>query len=406
MKHCMEVNPEIKFMHKGDKFNVAPSRVALAKKIDKNPEDHFLEDNEILSYMREEQILKDMKGASCNIPQILEDFKIYLKGDVLPQTAAYHTYESAVAELENLAKTDPNLATLTVLGKSAEGRNIVALKISSSAQSDTSHKRGVIITGLTHAREWATMESAMKVANDLVTGYKNNESIKKKVDNLEIWIVPFVNPDGYVYSRGADAWWRKNRRHIPDTGCKKSTTGVDLNRNYYDENPDHFTLWRPKGDTPCSTGDDFFRGADDPNSDTFRGPGGGSEPEVKTVLNLELKHPNIAAVLDLHSYGEMILYPWGYTNKEVPNVNAYKEAGTKVKKEIGSEYKLMQAIDLYPTSGSSMDIHQANGKIGFTFEIGQSFFPTEKELPELTAQVSKGAMAFLDWVMGAKLQTA
>lgn len=395
----MQVNPNIKFIHNGKECKVIPEKMPLAKEIDTS-KDGFIQDGEIISYLRKKDILHNVRGASANIPQIVDDFKIYLKGEALPQAQAYHTYESAVKEMKDLSNSNPNLAQFVILGKSAEGRDIIALKISSHANQDTSNKRGVVITGLTHAREWATMESALKIAGDLVKGYGNNDSIKKKLDNLEIWVVPFVNPDGYVYSRGKDSWWRKNRREINNTGCNNGKTiGVDLNRNYYDGKPEHFTLWRPEGDTPCNTSDDFFQGADSPNSETYRGPAGGSEPEVKTILDLELKKPNIKVILDIHSFGEMLLYPWGYTNEETPNAAVYKELGAKVNKAMGDKYSLMQAIDLYPTSGSSMDIHQANDKIGFTFEIGQSFFPKERELPALTEQVSKGAMAFLDyWV--------
>lgn len=392
----MQVNPEIKFKHNGKECKVIPERFDLAHEIDES-KDNFIQDGEIISYLRKKDILHDFRIASADVPQILDDFKIYLKGEMLPQAQAYHTYESAVKEIKDLADSNPNIAQFVVLGKSAEGRDIAALKISSNADKDTSNKTGVVITGLTHAREWATMESALKIANDLVKGYGQNDSIKKRLDNLEIWVVPFVNPDGYVYSRGKDSWWRKNRRVIDDTGCNKGKTiGVDLNRNYYDGKPEHFTLWRPNGDIPCNTRDDFFQGADSPSSETYRGPAGASEPEIKTVLNLELNRPNIVAVLDIHSFGEMLLYPSGYTEKEVPNVKVYKELGAKINQAFGNRYELMQAIELYPTSGASMDIHQANDKISMTFEIGRSFFPKERELPALTEEASKGAMVFLD----------
>ena len=340
----MQVNPEIKFKHNGKECKVFHERVPLAQEIDES-KDNFVQDGEIISYLRKNDILRDVRGARANLPQIIDDFKVYLKGEILPQAQAYHTYESAVKELKDIADSNPNLAQFVVLGKSAEGRDIAALKISSDASEDTSNKYGVVITGLTHAREWATMESALKVANDLVKGHGSNNSIKKKLDNLEIWVVPFVNPDGYVYSRGKDSWWRKNRRVINDTECNKGKTiGVDLNRNYYDGKLDHFNLWRPPGDTPCNTRDDFFQGADSPSSETYRGPSGASEPELQSLLNLELNKDNIKAVIDIHSFGEMLLYPWGYTKKEVSNVKMYKELGAKINRAFENRYQLMQAI--------------------------------------------------------------
>lgn len=388
---------------------VAMSKALIAEEIDGNidgKKDHVLDNDEITLYMRQKNYMPDPKLRSSDIPQILKDFKTFLRGEPLPQSPSYHTYESAVQELQDLAKQHPDLAQFIVLGKSAEGRDLVALKISSDAKSDTSRKKGVVITGLTHAREWATMESAMKVAKDLVNGYGKDEKVKQKLDKLEIWVVPFVNPDGYVFSRNEIGWWRKNMRPITNTGCPKHPDsvdakswhiGVDLNRNYYDGNPDHFEIYRPKGDTPCNIQDDFSATSDYPGEETYRGPSGGSEPETKILMDLELKKPNIIGVIDLHSYGEMLLYPWGHTHDKVPNVEAYKEIGKRINNAMENRYKLMQSADLYPASGISEDIHQANGKISFTFEIGQSFFPTEKELPELTKLVSKGCAAFLDW---------
>ena len=65
------------------------------------------------------------------------------------------------------------------------------------------------------------------VAETLLTGYGEDPAVTKKVDAMELWFVPMVNPDGYEFSRNADPDWRKNRSvHHPDA------VGVDLNRNY------------------------------------------------------------------------------------------------------------------------------------------------------------------------------
>jgi hypothetical protein len=320
---------------------------------------------------------------------------------------AYHSYEEISAELTRLAEKYPDKAEKVSLGKTHEGRDIWALRVSSDVKSEaTANKPAIVITGLHHAREWATSEVPTNVARTTLESSDTDAKAKNRLDQAELWFVPVVNPDGYEYSRNEDSWWRKNRRPITETPCgpvKGDVRGVDINRNYSDNNPAHAHIWRPPGDNQCSYRDDGRATSDDPRKDTYRGPSGASEAEVQSMLELELGRKNVKAVLDFHSYGGMLLYPWGGTRDKVENVETYKRIGNAMNDAIGDErYRVMQSVELYPTSGGSHDVHHVNGKFSITAEIGDSFHPGASELPIVVEQGTRIGTTFIDQVLADK----
>ena len=389
-------------IEQGKSFAVHADRSEEASLIDKD-QDQVLSDAEIIDYLTErDDIPSPEEGAKCNVEKVVRDFKHHLRNEPLPQAAAYHSYSELTKDLDALEAKFPNLAQKVSLGQTPEGREIWALKISKDVRcTDTSERTGIVLPGCHHAREWMSMEAPLYVAHQLLEGYGSDPAMKSRVDNAELWVVPLVNPDGYEYSRTSDNWWRKNRREVKETGCPnmRGSVGVDLNRNYDDGIPEHAHLYRPPNDKPCRTDDDGRATSDNPRSDTYRGPRGGSEIEVQHMLNLELKHKNIKGIIDHHGYGEMILYPWGGTRKEVDNVADYRDVGRKMNAEMGNSFRLMQSIELYPTSGGSHDIHHANGIMSFTLEIGQSFQPDPDEIDPIRRTVSKANMKFIDEIL-------
>ncbi len=396
----------------GKDLHVSPKRQAEAERIDTN-HDGVCDDHEIAQYMRDQNIIRAEGTKHANVPQLVKDFKYYLQGKPLPQAEAYHTYDETVSEMQQLASARPDLVAMSSLGKTAEGRDIWALKISSNAAGDTSNKPGVVFTGVHHAREWMSLEVPLHLAQTLVNNYDSDAATKNRVDNAEIWVIPVVNPDGYEYSRTEDNWWRKNRRPITEQelGCGSNPAGrdgdpvaygVDPNRNYYDGNPDHAYLYRAAGDTPCTTDDDFGA-SDDPSADDYRGAQGGSEAEIQAVQQLEYHRPNIKGIIDHHSYGEELLRPWGYTNDDPPNVKDYDEVAGLMQAAQqaagGTVYDYHASVTDYPTTGSSENSHQINGITNFTLEMGTSFQPPAEEMDGIMTTVTAADLAFMDWVI-------
>jgi len=297
----------------------------------------------------------------------------------------YHDYAEMVAEIEQAAADHPDIVQLSVIGESLEGREIYAVKISDNAAVDEAEPE-VLLFALTHAREHLTTEQAL----DLIAYYTDNYGLRGDITNLvnerEIWILPNVNPDGGEYDRIGNGWyrsWRKNRRHNGD-----GTWGVDLNRNYgyrwgYDD-----------------TGSSPYTG-----SETYRGPAPFSEPETQAIRDFVLAHPDLVASISFHAYGELILWPYGYTDEDVPadmkpeDHAVFVEMGRAMAALNG--YTPAQASDLYPTNGDSDDwLYGERGVFAFTFELYPTasnpvgFYPPDEVIPTQTAR-NHGAVSYL-----------
>ena len=115
------------------------------------------------------------------------------------------------------------------------------------------------------------------------------------------------------------------------------------------------------------------------------------------MLNLELNPANnIKGVLDYHSYGDMILYPYGSKELSPDRLEIYRDIGGKMNQVLNNRFDLKPSSDLYPTSGGSNDIHEANGILGLTLEIGRSFQPPASEIPRQTAYITPANLVFID----------
>ncbi len=379
----------------GQQRHKLPNEAAeWAQQLDTNG-DRYLSNAELHSAVVGDSVMMN-SGASADL---LKEFKASIAGVPNPVADGYHSFAEVEKELTQVAKDHPDIVKKMSLGKTPEGRDIWALKISQDAQGDTSDKSGVVITGCHHAREWMTVEAPLKLIADLTDG-ANDPSVKHRLDNAEVWVVPVVNPDGYEHSRNVSNYWRKNRRPlgVDQNGKPTSAIGVDLNRNYWDGKAEHFHVYRPAGDTPGNTRDDFSATSDNPSDDTYRGPHGASEPEVKALLDLQLKNSNIKAVIDYHSYGDTILYPYGHTKDPSPNEALYKSIGQKMQSAT-TGFKLEQSVGLYPASGTSDDTHDLNGILNFTIEMGRAFQPNPKTIPVITERVAKASHALIDEVI-------
>ena len=192
----------------------------------------------------------------------------------------------------------------------------------------------------------------------------------------EIWLVPLVNPDGYEYSREHDNSYRTNRN------------GVDLNRNYADEQ--HPELYRRPEDT--AEPNDDVGASDRPESDLYRGPHGASELEVQAMLNLELKRAKTVGVLDNHAFGDWLLFPANATEEEYAALDAQMNPERK--------YKFQSGARLYVMTGNSMELLQAHQIKAMTLESGKSFQPPAAELQELLKPALAANLAFIQALAG------
>ncbi|MFN8609686.1 MAG: M14 family zinc carboxypeptidase [Vulcanimicrobiota bacterium] len=324
---------------------VRQERIQLARRLDKDG-DHFLSDQELRQQGR-----------------LLEEWKYALTDTRLPELSVYPSYQELGVRLQQLS-TRPGYQ-LVSLGKTLESRDIWALRIGTEPEG---RQPAVVVTGGTHAREWASLAVALQLA-ELATPQSDRE----------IWIVPLVNPDGYEYSRQHDNSYRTNRN------------GVDLNRNYADA--DYPELYRRPEDTPGF--DDDVGASDRPQSELYRGPHGASELEVQAMLNLELKRARTVAVLDNHGYGNWLLFPANASEEEYSALNARMNPERT--------YKFQSGAQLYTMTGNSMELLHAHHIKAMTLEVGNSFQPPAADLQELLKPALAANLAFIQSSLGVGL---
>jgi carboxypeptidase T len=263
----------------------------------------------------------------------------------------YHTSQEVAGELAEFASQYSSITKLFSIGKSHEGRDIWAIKISDNPETTESSEPSILFNAMHHAREVMTTEVAMDTVEYLLTRYADDNDVRGWVNENEIYIVPMLNVDGNNKVWTSNAWWRKNTR---------SGYGVDLNRNY------------PYNWNGCSgsSGSVF--------SDTYRGPSAGSEPESQALMRLV---EEIRPVFDIsyHSYSELVLYPFGCPGNRTPTQDQVESIGRELANMLpgdngrnkyapGTPWELLYAAD-----GGDIDwMYGAYGVIPYVIELNSS----------------------------------
>lgn len=293
----------------------------------------------------------------------------------IPGFSCYRTVEETYATAQAIATNNPTLATWTDIGNSWEkqtgvspGYDLRVLKLTNSAIPGP--KPVMFAMAAIHAREYVTAETLTRFAEYLVSNYNTNADATWLLDHHEFHFVLQTNPDGRKRAE-AGASWRKNVNQSY-CGPTSSSRGADLNRNYP-------FLWAGGGGSSGS-----------PCAETYRGPSAVSEPETQAItayvrsifpdqrdesagLNSPAPANATGIFFDLHSYSQLVLWPWGFTTNAPPNGTALRTLGRKL--AFFNNYQPIQSIELYATDGVTIDF--AYGELGvasFVFEMGTSFF--------------------------------
>lgn len=304
--------------------------------------------------------------------------------------AKYHNFAEMNAEIDQRLAAYPSIMSKRVIGKTYQGRDIVAIKISDNVATDENEPE-VLFTHHQHAREHLTVEMALYLLRELGAGYGTDTRITNAVNGREIWIVPDLNPDGgeYDIASGSYRSWRKNRQ--PNSGS--SYIGTDLNRN-----------WDYKWG--CCGGSSGSK-----SSETYRGTAPESAPEVKVVADFVRSRvvggkQQITAAIDFHTYSELVLWPFGWTTANtapgmtLDDRNAFAAVGGKMAASNG--YTPEQSSDLYITDGSIDDYLWGSQRIfAYTFEMypssgGGGFYPPDEVIERETSRNRDAVLQLLE----------
>ncbi len=308
------------------------------------------------------------------------------QGDGLP--AGYHNVDQVLNLLKEYAAKYPNITKLEDIGDSWEktknkaNNDIWALTVKGTKAKSAGIKTAVFISGM-HSRELLPVEVNLKFMNHLLSNYGKDSNITNFLDTREVIFVPVLNIDGRRAVENGESMWRKNR-HIDN-----DYDGIDLNRNFDGH-------WNFEGAKMTNQLLNLREKLQEKYSEIYSGPKAFSEPETSSLNNF-LKDKDVTVMMDLHSYGNMILYPPGFTNEPVSLTPVFKQVAKFLSSKNG--YKAGTSVEiLYPSCGTSKDWgFDRHNAIAFTMEMGNDadgFRPPFSKV-ESTWNLNKEGLTYL-----------
>lgn len=321
-------------------------------------------ENKIIDLLLTDEEFKLLNQLGYQV-EILE-----VKGVTRGPDEQYKTSEEIEQIVTDFYNNYPHLTEKVSIGKSLEGRDIWALKISDNPQLDEPHESAILFNSMHHAREVMTPEVGIDIIEYLLTHYDKDAKVKNWIDNYEIWVMPMFNVDGNNMMWNQDKWWRKNTR---------GGYGVDINRNY------------------PSTWDKCNGSSGSRSSQTYRGEAPGSEPETKAMMKF-IGQIRPVFNISYHSYSEIVIYPYGCKGERVPNKDVVEnigaELGSRLRYKAGTAWELLYSVD-----GGDIDwMYDAYQVIPYVVEVNsrmQGFQPNYKRWRNKTVERNRAGWQYL-----------
>lgn len=254
----------------------------------------------------------------------------------------YRNYTQVEQDLKAFAANFKNLATLETYGVTKEKRNLYVLKLSTGGE----NKPRLMVTAATHGDELITTEVLFNLTGELLKGYGKDARLTKILDGRDIYIIPVVSPDSF----------EARQRYLHN---------MDPNRSY---------PW-----------------PDDPNNKTV--------DVIQSMMDFTNKM-KFTGSLDLHAYGKLVMYPWGYTRKAptaAGDVVTFKDLVVSMAKD--NQYKAGQiSTTIYVAEGSSADyFYWKTGTKALAAEIGKEKIPHWDKIPAITNEAREMVWTFLEY---------
>lgn len=206
--------------------------------------------------------------------------------------SSYHTLEEIYSWIDSFVTEHSDVVSKIHIGNSFENRSILVLKFSTGG----SRRPAIWIDTGIHSREWITHATGIWTAKKIVSEYGKDHILTDILKVMDIFIELVTNPDGFAFTHSMNRLWRKNKSSRPGVLC----IGVDLNRN-----------WK--------SGFGGNGSNSNPCSETYHGPSPQSEPEVAAIVDFITGHGNFKALISMHSYSQMLMYPYGHCVEPISN---------------------------------------------------------------------------------------
>ncbi|CAL8070156.1 unnamed protein product [Orchesella dallaii] len=313
------------------------------------PSEKINQPSDIMFAPHQLHFLEGIQDAGLNVQEYIQDIQTLMNEEKVSTLQngeitwdSYYRLADIHAWLETQASQHSDIANTFVIGKSTEGRDLLALNISKSGGGT---KPVIFLDANIHAREWITSAVATYIINELLNN--PDSEIQSWTDDFDWVVLPVLNPDGLEYSHETDRMWRKTRSVSNTSTCR----GADGNRNY-----DYFWFTGGSSSNPCS--------------DVHAGTRAFSEPETKGHSDFinTIAH-RMPFYVSLHSYGQWILIPFGHNNDRIPQYNTFMRIGNAAAaahaERNGTVFTPGNVVDLlYVASGETFDwvkgVHNTN----------------------------------------------
>jgi hypothetical protein len=360
-----------------DKVMLARIHLAEKSQMKEIPSLHldvaYVQYGQYVDIVTDQEEVNHLRSLGYQVEVVHEDLVAFYRSrlDLTKDMGGYHTYSEVIAVLDSMHMLYPSLTSSRIdIGHSLEDSVIWAFKISDNPDVDEDEPE-VFYNSLIHAREPAGMEVLLYFMWHLLDNYGSDPLATHLVDDRELWFVPVVNPEGYCYNEyqdpGGGGMWRKNRRN-----CGGGDWGVDLNRNF-----GYMWGYDDEGSSPYCW------------DETYRGSAAFSEPTTQAIRDF-INSRNFVMSLDNHTYGEWLLYPWGYDYIYTPDHNLFVAIAGSMAVFCGHVPATCWEA-MYPVNGGSFDWEYGDTIskpkiIAISPEIGNDddgFWPSPSRIPVL-----------------------
>lgn len=303
----------------------------------------------------------------------------------------YHDYPDLTQWMEDFSKTYSNYVSLNNFGTTNDGRYIISMKFSKNAGNDNA----MILTGGIHAREWISTAHLVYMANMIIQNEINGGS-ESLLNGADVYLIPVMNPDGYQWSWTDDRLWRKTRTDY-DAKCTSvgENMGADPERNF----DAHWDQPEGASTNKCSL--------------TYKGPYPASEQciihQVSYMENLLKQYGNVA-FLDVHSYSQFWMYPYGYANVLPENAAELDTISGKcvsaIEDTYGTKFKYGSIYNtVYAASGSSTDYYTDSHGVSCAFALElrdtgrYGFLLPDRYIQPVAEEMYNGYMVLMQYVL-------
>ena len=374
-------------LHKKNHFFISDFSESEIEKMLSLNFDYEILINDVTHFYKQRNKLSDKSAKNIFCEENENIFETPENYDFKPSDdfGGFYTYNEMLNELDDMHSLYPEIISARSdikdetfsssphIHETYEGRYLQWIKISDNPNVSEGEPQ-ILYTALHHAREPASLQQLIYFMWYLLENYDSNDSIKQIIDNSELFFVPCVNPDGYIFNEiiepNGGGMWRKNTR---------DSHGVDNNRNYsyIDENGNE--VWNTSGTSS------------NPYGNTYAGDGPFSESENRAIRYF-VESNNFKIALNNHTYGNLLLYPYGYDyNQTTEDDDIFQFISSALVSE--NNYDNIISADLYPAAGDSDDFmygmlntenNQVREKIfAMTPEIGNSFWPQASTIEDI-----------------------